>query len=798
MKDSTNKKARANPGYALFQLAKALTTGAQHEDPATRERAQVKGAKWATVFTGILDGTLDVGSRTPLEGVPGWATLEVITGGFATGELFAGGPLLEHERALLSELGPSRDTNGRRALNGYYLTDEGLAYLWEQLDSACYDVTIPEEGALLVVAWLVENGHVEKARDLLDELVPYFARLRFYPVPTERPRRSGSRVFLQNVGSGIEHIAQIKVNQRILAQKEAIQVWIPLYDRTVELFLETVAGEPPNLRRGPDGERIPRQNGKFPVVGGWPCQHYPKGWADRAQRLLDEYESKRSKHDLCGKPERSKDSFAQLRKYLHRCIEDPRSLSGREVGRIRLILARYVAKRGPPASSWWKQARDKQTQQVSAPTFYDIARVVITRLEAYPKESGIDDVGAVVQPITAPEAERWQIKAGTLIPESQQKKVRRCLNESIDVLLTRGVITSGETLARVLPRITADIQSVGITDPALRRLYAAIYQAFRRRRSLLLLNLESQIKIEELPWIAVLDHFRRDTLSAKELAKQALEEVTTLAVVSFPHAILPNKLVQELRALAKSARLNLPLVDEVAADIFMGRFSPKFLQAAKQTASVLKGTLYETYYGINYSEIERLKVGKTKRAWFRRPSGDPFGELCASRAGVTYRGWDPATNGMIIEQQQILTSQNLAVLFNALDLANTLRDQLDDLARRCFAWICGRQQIKTEDWHACLIVLKNTAYAWRQMIFFLALLPPAQVGTFLSWADEFLGEQESDFQTRFRPALRGLALAAEGRPLTDRLASRSGARRFLGWSKKRHWLLDQASGKAQE
>jgi hypothetical protein len=784
MKDTATKEPRVNPGYALFQIAKALTTSKQHEDPATRERAQVKISKWIDVFNGILNGTLDVGSRTPLEGVPGWVTLEVVTGGFATGELLASGSLLDHERALLAKLSPASDADGRRVLNGYYLTDEGLAHLQEQLHSGCYDISVPEEGALLVVAWLVENGHVEEARNLLDELAPYFSRLRFYPIPVERPRRFGSRVFLQDVGSTIQDLERIKANQHILAQKEAIQVWIPLYDQIVELFLETVKGESPSLRRGPTGERIPIQNAKFPIEGGWPCQNYPEGWHDRAQKVLDEYKSKRVEHTLCGKPDRIKNSFAQLRKYLHCCVEDPRSLSGRDVGRIRLILARYIAKRGMPGSSRWKQARNRQARQASAPTFHKVSRIVIPRLEAHPKESGIDNLDAIVQPITAKEAEQWEIEAGIPIPESQQRKIQRCLCETIDVLVERGMITSGEMLARVLPQMTSEVRAAGITDPILRQLYAAVYQAFRRRRSLLLLNLEGQIKIEELPWIAAIDRFRHNILSAQELAKQTLVEVTILTIVSFPHAILPNKLLQELRALANAAGLNLPLVDEIAADIFTGKFSTKFLQAAKRAAEMLQGTLYETYYGIDYREVKRIKIGKGKKSWFQRTTGDPFVELCSLKANVTYGGWNPVINGMIIEQQQILTSQNLAVLFDSLDLVNTLQGQFENLAQHCFIWICRRQQIETDNWHTRLITLKNTAYAWRQMIFFLALLPSIQVQIFLSWADEHLNEQGMAFQTRFRPALRGLALAAEGRPPDEQ------ARRFLGWSKKRHWLLD--------
>ncbi len=783
---------QVNPGYALFRIAKALITSKQHEDPAIRARAQHKISQWTTVFKGILNGTLNVGSRKPLKDVPGWATLEVVTGGFATGELLAGGQLLEHERALLNKISPESDSDARRILNGYYLTDEGLDHLQELLHSGCYDVVVPEEGALLVAAWLVQNERVDAARDLLEELGPFFSRLRFYPIPMKHPRRSGARVFLQNVQSTVNDIRKITPNQRILAQKEAIQIWIPLYDHMIELFLETVAGDPPILRHDPEGKRNPVGNGAFPVVGGWPCQNYPEGWRVRVQKTLDEYKRKRKAYTLCGKPDRSKGSFAQLRKYLSRCVKNPDSLCGRDVGRIRLLLARYITKRGTPNSLRCRKIREDQTRQASAPTFHEISRVVIQRLNAYPEDKGIDELDAITQPITGEEAELWKVEADTSVPASLQRKLQRCLCETIAVLVERRVITSGEMLARVLPQMTSGLRAAGITDPALRQLYAAIYRAFRRRRSLLLLNFESQIKIEELPWVAAIDRFRHDNLSTRELAKQTLEEVTVLTLTSFPQVIVPNKLLQELQALSTGAGLNLPLVDEVAADIFMGEFSEKFLLAAKRAADLLEGTLYEIYYGIDYRHVKQIPENKiTKRSRFQHTTDDPFSLLCSSRAGVNFGWGDPASNGMIIEQQQILTSQNLAVLLDGLNLADVLHGQLYDLAQRCFMWICRRQQVKSYNWHARLIMLKNTAYAWRQMVFFLALLPGTQVQTFLAWADKHLNTQKEEFQIRFRPALHGLMLAAEGHSLADQPTMRPGARRFLGWSKKRHWVLEQ-------
>jgi hypothetical protein len=144
---------------------------------------------------------------------------------------------------------------------------------------------------------------------------------------------------------------------------------------------------------------------------------------------------------------------------------------------------------------------------------------------------------------------------------------------------------------------------------------------------------------------------------------------------------------------------------------------------------------------------------------------------------------------MIIEQQQILTTQNLAVLFSGQDLLRALRPHLGEMARQCFRWICRRHQMKTDRWHARLTMVKNTAYAWRQMVFFLALLPADEVTAFLAWATNHLRKQPDAFQSRFIPALRGLVLAAAGRPPTDDPPGNGAGRLFLGWTKGKHWLL---------
>lgn len=143
---------------------------------------------------------------------------------------------------------------------------------------------------------------------------------------------------------------------------------------------------------------------------------------------------------------------------------------------------------------------------------------------------------------------------------------------------------------------------------------------------------------------------------------------------------------------------------------------------------------------------------------------------------------------MVLEQAQILTTHNLALIFGPLGAESELRNHLREMAEKCFTWICRRQQVKTTKWHAKLIMLKQTAYAWRQMIFYVSRLSHSEAGEFISWAKDRLLKQSSDFRVLFTPALRGLELVHGGGSLDHT----SDGRRFLGWTQKRHWLLGDA------
>ncbi|QQQ73425.1 hypothetical protein IOD16_19150 [Saccharothrix sp. 6-C] len=749
----------ASSGYATGQLARALAAAVSAGTEADRERALRKLRRWEDVLRGMADGTLTVGSRTPVADTPAWVTLEVAHGGFATGRYLAEVPLSEEESARVASLPddvPGR--NERERLNLWYLGDDGQAELLAALRGGHYRVDVPEDAALPVLVLLLDKGFPEQALDLAAELRPLMHRLRLAPRLTQVARPSGSAVRLTSVRAAAASLRSARVPAQIATMRDAVTVWNPLYDRLVALWCRTVDGEPPHLD----------ESGA--VRGGWPCRTWPADWATaRATWLADFAEAARA-HAPTGRQSHPKNNFARLRRALESCPDGSDALTAREVGWIRRAIANTVSRRGAPGTGQRDAWRTAQAAAVAAPTNAALAGVLAGRLDRYPADGGLPSLDVATAAV--PEAETTaEIPLGTAMPGHLVHKAARSLEAPVDELVRLGVITSGETLAAVLPQLTSRLLSAAIDDPVVAGLHEQCYTAFRRRRGLLLLDLEHQVRFTELPWVDALAPCRSPEPDDAAAARRALRQTTMLALTAFPHALLPNPLVTELRALAKQAGLALPLVEEVAADIFMGTFTTKWRDAAAVASRLLAGTLYADYYDLpaDWSTPQR-----TVLRWGKRTTAD-FTALCRERAGTS--GGTTVKNGMLLEQSQILTTHNLAVLVDGLTLTDELRDRAPRLARQAFDWIVRRQAQRTDDRHAALIQVKNAAYAWRQALFLLSFCEPAVRSAHAErLADETRG-------TVLEPAVEGLLHVLRGGRFTATGTVRGGAGvRFLGWS----------------
>jgi hypothetical protein len=336
------------------------------------------------------------------------------------------------------------------------------------------------------------------------------------------------------------------------------------------------------------------------------------------------------------------------------------------------------------------------------------------------------------------------------------------------------VVPSAEVLARLVPQIAASATTAAYRDDALSTLMAATYRAFRKRRSLLLVNLAPQATLVELPWVQVAEPYRiRDTTTSGGAAAP-LRRVGEIAIGGFPATVLPNPLIQELTALAAEAGMRLPWVEELAADIFESTFSAKFLEAAKIAGKLLTGSLYERYYGIDYSAIRAIDDVSRHNGRGATTSA-AFDALCQARSGAPTTRRSVAANGMVIEQAQILTTHNLATLVHRVGI--TPAHDWSTLARA--AYVRAAALAATLDRRPSpLPTIKNIAYAWRQMIFY-ASQPDVDAVTFARGLAADAG--------KLQPAVDGLVYIATGGTV-DNDGTAGTARRLLGWSVERHWL----------
>ncbi|GAB1509546.1 hypothetical protein JCM33774_15870 [Actinophytocola sp. KF-1] len=727
--------AQVGEGYAFGQLRRALRHAGE---------GSPRAARWRAVLDGMADGTLTVGSRTPVADTPAWVTLEVVHGGFATGRYLAEAPLRHDEREVVAALpADAPGTTDRERLNLYYLSDAGQAVLLDALTAGTYRVGIPEHAALLTVTWLLAHDHHAAALDVVAELRPLMHRLRFTPYLDQTPATSGSVVHVATVGQVRASLRAVTTPRAIATMRTRLAEQ-PLYDRLVALWCDTVDGDLPRL-----------ENGR--VVGGWPCRVWPADWAERRARLLAETE---------GVARHPRANFTRLRAALLACEIGSGALSGRDVGWVRRALANTLTKRGAPESAERTAYREHRLAVAARPTHAALARVVAQRLEDLPADGGVPQVDPFVADVD-----------GHQVPSTVDRKVTRALAGSVEELVERGVITSGEVLAQVLPQITASLLAANIDDPLLSALYGKTYVAFRRRRGLLLLDLAHQVRIEELPWVAAIEPLRVRRPDTSRAARQALAQTVLVACTAFPHAILPNPLVTEFGALAKQAGLALPLVEEIAADIFTGTFTKKFRDAAAIAHGVVAGTLYGRHYDLTETWTDRITT--------ERGQAVSFAELCAIRAGEARgeSGSATAESGVVLEQAQILTTHNLAVLVHRLGLGGRLAAVASGLAGQALSWAVRRMAMPFPHRHAALIAVKNAAYAWRQGIFFLGFCDTATQRATVDWLRPQL------HGTRLAPALDGLAAIVAGERFDARGRVGSG-RRWLGWSTGGHWALD--------
>jgi hypothetical protein len=723
----------------------------------------------------MAQGTIAVGQRAPVAGLPAWVTLKVLHGGFASGQALAETALDVEERLAAKRAGLPPQ---RAALFAHYLTDAGLAELRALIQFGDYRLEAPESAALPVVAYLLEHGHAEAAAGLVEQLVPLASRLRFTPKPhrVTEPPIDPSLVYQETARDVRTALTERRQNLRVEAMREALTVWHPFGDDLLTWWLDA------------DSLHTPAS-----------AVDVEEAWLERGRVLAARYRELAAEHTLCGKHRNPKENLGLLVSCLQTVTAGER-LDARRRGLLRVAVDAMVRRRGAPGQARHTALRAQQAQEAARPTHHDIAQVVIERLELLPDEAGIPDVEAVIVPV-----EEWEhvahpaVPVGTGIPASVGRVVHRAQAGQVHELVAAGLISSAEQLAKLIPQLTARTFAAAFPDPDLSALMAALYRAFRARRSLLLLNYQHQVRISELPWVEALADVRTGT--AREQSAATLRELGTLALAGFPGTQLPNRLVTEFRSLAVGAGIEAPWLEELAADIFMGAFTPKFLAAAKIAAELLAGSVYEHYYDIDYAGILAVTEPETtssrklgRNAASRLP--DAFGRLCVARADRASGGVQSvAANGMVIEQALILTTHNLATLVERCAVApneaegeregDGERGGWQTLADRAFEHMV-RLGARLDRSRRPLPVIKDLAYAWRQTLFYLSM-PNADPSRFVATARLRLSTAGAIVEGMLTPVLDGLDAILHGARFDPDGRAGDGWQ-LLGWSTDGHWL----------
>jgi hypothetical protein len=513
----------------------------------------------------MRDWSIAVGSRTPTA-APAWLTLRGRHRRLRDRRLPRGRPLRRGSRAGRSA---ARAGDGSRSTSH-------LGARTELLASGAYRIDVPEEGALLVVAWLRAHG-LDGSGPLLAILAPWMHALRFYPRPADGPRPLARGVRLQDVGPTVDGLDVARRQTRLEAQHAALQVWTPLRDRAMALLAATVDGPLPRLVDGA-------------VHGAALGGRRPTGWDTEVVALAA------AVRRAGAPPTRRAREVAGVVDRLARGADDRDALAAD--ASLRRALACYVTAHGAPGSAALAARRADEARAVAAPLHKTLRRALVDRLSALPRDGGLA-LEDVMAPLDATEAARFRVPPGAALPSYFAAKVARSWDAPLDTLVDRGVIPSAEELARVVQQVTAQVRAVAFADPTARALYTALYAAFRARRGLLLLHYQHQVRLEEVPWIATLVARAGEPAALHDVATAVLSQVGAAAVRGFPHTIMPNKLIVELAALAGTAPTRLPFVEELAADIFMGSFTEKFAKSARLAAEVFTSTLYARYFAID-------------------------------------------------------------------------------------------------------------------------------------------------------------------------------------------------------
>ena len=730
--------------YALAQLARAIRAEAGGVSGGA-ERVR----KWRDVLRGMAVGTLRPGERTPVRGMPAWATPEVAHGGFATGRARAGGAVTPAELRAAARLGLAPAPLGtlRERLNLHFL-EHAAALLVPRLAAGAYYVGVAEEAALPAVALLGEQGRHDAAAALLREIAPWFDRLRFFPDVEAAPPPAGGVTSVRNVGQAVRRLRARRTPTDLARQLDAVLTWTPLYERLLALWHET-------LVTASGGERRVE------------FAHLSPAWRERRSGWLDDYASLRARGVPHGRYGHRKSNFRLLATALS--AHAPEQLPTSERARVRHALASSERRWGAIGSQVRAARLAEREREVAEPLHTTIAGLVADRLAALPPYRGLADPAAYLTPVKA--ARPTGGVAEVPVPRAVYDAVDRAREATVEQLLARHYIPSLEVLATCTAPLVAEALRESTTDASVGELYRQTYLAFARRRSLLLFNYASQVRLAELPWVTALD-----VDDASQAQRAVAARLVRLAWRAFPERALPNPFLRRIAQLCHregEAERDPPIVYEIAADIFMGGFTPAWVASATTAHALLADRFYGRYYSfLPEAPADPEAFAKTAHARTAEQRTNPGGAASPI-----------AANGAVVEQARVLCSDNLAALAAAFGLAEAALPSLAEAAaERALGWTFGAlARADALDYAGARSAVARSAEHLRQAAFFLSFVPAQRTIGLVDALPEATAAQIAA-RAGLRHVARGGSMPAHGR-------LPGGGRRLLRWSVGRHWAL---------
>ena len=635
-------------------------------------------------------------------------------------KFLTGGKLQDHEINLAKQLGFSIDELTRERINLFYTSPEGLKALLEILKTNCFEVSVPEEGALLCFAYLLDHGNVVQANNILKEIKPYFRTLRFYPVLRETPNLPRDTVYLFSARQITESLKKFRSSANVLRQIETIQIWIPLYEKFISIFLDSCTEQVPEIKKNEFGKLLVRE-GRFVFKKQTKTFKFDTKFKDNITQLIAELEQKLTIHFFSKRPKKKNSGLFQISQLARSLVNNGFKLNDLQIHQLNLILARFVSKHGIPGSAAYQRKRERQKYQVKLPPYENFATELTRSLESFTPNQGITSLSSVLSTHSKHD-----------IPKFFQKKIRKCLAVPIEAIFSKQLIKSIESLTLLTPQLIANTEGAKFADTQLEALILSLYRSNLNHQSN---RYPKHINFAKIPWINALgETTKKNKDASKKAAKEQLKSLVALSIINFPYAPFPNALVRDLRKLFVLADIKAQLIDEVG---LFCNLSSHHLVAASYAGKLLKGTFYEQYFGISYQRILNLGIPtrRNKQAKLR-----VFTDICRShieRDGIKPLQFSESYERLLIEQQQILSTQNLALFYLELELDNLLRPHLLRLAKNCLYQTLK----KTHQLYGESINVKLADPGWRHMIFFLALMEPSKQLNFADHMGHYLKEQ---------------------------------------------------------